>query len=228
MNPVGPLLAFDVYGTLVDPASLEEHLRSLAGEGAHALSRLWRGKQLEYAFRRGLMEDYVPFSVCTRQALEFACASFGIDLGADERERLMQCYLRLPAFADAAPGLERLQRAGAHLVAFSNGTADDLRQVLTHARLEHYFERLLSVEVAATFKPSPRVYDLVNDLRESKAQSVWMISANPWDVIGASAAGLSAAWLRRDSNELFDPWGVTPDCVVPKLGALVEEVMGGV
>ncbi len=63
---------FDIYGTLVDPLEMNGHLRPMVGELADRFSELWREKQVEYAFRRGLMRRYEDFGVCTRQALRYA------------------------------------------------------------------------------------------------------------------------------------------------------------
>lgn len=51
-------LAFDVYGTLIDTHSVISQLRSIVSETAIEFSNTWREKQLEYAFRRGLMRKY--------------------------------------------------------------------------------------------------------------------------------------------------------------------------
>jgi 2-haloacid dehalogenase len=51
-----PALGFDVYGTLVDPLEMDEHLRSLVGEKAGRFSDLWREKQIEYSWRRALAQ----------------------------------------------------------------------------------------------------------------------------------------------------------------------------
>ena len=64
-------IGFDVYGTLVDPLELGPHLRALVGGQAGPFTALWREKQLEYTFRRGLMRRYVSFDVCTDQATRF-------------------------------------------------------------------------------------------------------------------------------------------------------------
>ena len=62
-------LAFDIYGTLIDPHGVVKQLQQAVGDGAAEFSRVWREKQLEYTWRRGLMRRYVDFGVCTRQAL---------------------------------------------------------------------------------------------------------------------------------------------------------------
>jgi 2-haloacid dehalogenase len=73
-----PTIAFDVYGTLINTKSVERALGLLAGQKSVVISELWRQKQLEYSFRRGLMRDYQDFSVCTHDALLFACESHGV------------------------------------------------------------------------------------------------------------------------------------------------------
>ena len=61
-----PILAFDVYGTLVDPMGMAELLAPDAGEAAESVSAQWREKQLEFSFRKGLMRMYEDFGACTR------------------------------------------------------------------------------------------------------------------------------------------------------------------
>jgi len=61
-------IALDVYGTLIDTSSVQVALRDIVGDKAELLSILWRTKQLEYSFRRGLMDRYVDFSVVTKEA----------------------------------------------------------------------------------------------------------------------------------------------------------------
>ena len=58
-------LAFDVYGTLIDPLGVATTLRSLIGDRAQAFAQAWREKQLEYLFRRALMQAYRDFPACT-------------------------------------------------------------------------------------------------------------------------------------------------------------------
>lgn len=67
-------LAFDIYGTLIDTHGVVGALEKTVGNAAVEFSRTWRDKQLEYTFRRGLMQSYEDFDVCTSQALDYACA----------------------------------------------------------------------------------------------------------------------------------------------------------
>jgi 2-haloacid dehalogenase len=217
-------VALDVYGTLVDPAGMALRLGASFGARAQAAAQLWREKQLEYTFRRALMRKYADFDVCTLQALRYVSASLGVTLDEAEELALLEAYLRLPAFADVRDGLAMLQRAGYRLVALTNGTLRSARSVLENAGISEFLEEVLSVEPIATFKPDPAVYALLERLSAGRTQRAWLVSGNPFDVIGAKAAGLSAAWLRRDPQRSFDPWEFSPDLVIRNLEELCQKL----
>jgi len=221
------VIALDVYGTLVDPAGIARRLGASFGTRAQAAAQLWREKQLEYTFRRALMRRYADFDVCTLQALRYVSTAFDVALDEAEEHALLEAYVHLPAFADVHGGLAMLKRAGHRLVALTNGTLRTARGVLENAGISEYLEELLSVEPIATFKPDPAVYALLEKLTAGHAEPAWLVSGNPFDVIGAKAAGLSAAWLRRDPQRIFDPWEFSPDVVVANLEELCERLPPG-
>ena len=87
------ILGFDVYGTLVNTAAIETPLRELMGDLAGVFAARWREKQLEYSFRRGLMQHYADFSVCTRQALDYCCEAMAQPLSREQRSALIAAEL---------------------------------------------------------------------------------------------------------------------------------------
>ena len=96
------VLAFDLYGTLVDPAAVSGELSQVLGDaGGLEAARLWRLKQLEYTFRLTAMGYYEDFRWVTERALGFALASLGVSLPAGQSRRLSGLYDHLPPF----PGL---------------------------------------------------------------------------------------------------------------------------
>ena len=214
------VIGFDIYGTLVDPLDMDEHLREMVGEGAERFSALWREKQVEYTWRRGLMREYADFGVCTRQALDFAALSFGLELTDAQRERLLEEYQNLRPFSDVLPGLERLQSGGHTLVAFSNGVERTARVLLERGGVLDHLEAVVSVDDAGTFKPDPEVYRYLARRLDRPVGETWLVSSNAWDVIGAKSAGLRAAWVRRNPATVFDPWGIEADLVVEDLEQL--------
>jgi 2-haloacid dehalogenase len=214
-------IAFDVYGTLVNPLAMANPLKSQVGALAGGFAELWRMKQLEYSFRRALMRSYQPFSVCTRQALLYTERALGVVLAEDSRADLLHQYRTLPAFPEVAAGLASLKTAGHSLAAFSNGETEIVRSLLEKAKLLSLLDDIVSADEMKTFKPDPALYAHAVKRLTYGDGPFWLVSSNPFDIIGAKTAGLHAAWVRRSAGAIFDPWEVEPDRVVPGLDQLV-------
>jgi 2-haloacid dehalogenase len=218
------VVAFDVYGTVVDPAGMVDQLRKRFGTRASTAAQLWREKQLEYSFRRALMRRYVDLDACTAQALRYVGTQLGVHLDESDQHALLDSYLRLPTFPDVKIGLETLRGAGYKLVALTNGTERSVRSLLQHAGISECFDMILSADTIETFKPDPAVYALLQRAGEITDDKSWLVSGNPFDVIGAKAYGLKAAWVRRGAAKVFDPWEFSPDVVVQTLEELCGEL----
>ena len=217
-------IGFDVYGTLIDTAGVTRALERFAGDRAVQFSNLWREKQLEYSFRRALMQNYVHFGFCTRHALEYVCSTLGVDISEQDKEELLAGYKVLPPFGDAADSLPVLKQQGYRLFAFSNGKPEDVASLLENSGLRPYFEDVVSTDEIKSFKPNPAVY--AHFLRRTGATGAeaWLISGNPFDVIGAVSAGMRAAWVKRSPQAVFDPWELEPTITIGSLGELAQGI----
>ena len=214
-------LAFDMYGTLVDPIGITKQLERHLPKQALHIAEVWRRKQLEYTFRLTAMEQYEDFEQVTRRALDYALAATGQELGSEQKGALMAQYNDLERFADVEPGLERLKEAGHAMVVFSNGTPRMLEALMGATELRPYFQGFVSVDEVKVYKPSPRVYRHVAWRLRRPIGEVRLISSNPFDDIGAEAAGMRAAWVDR-SGGLFDTLGSPPEIVVGSLTQLAD------
>jgi 2-haloacid dehalogenase len=213
-------LAFDVYGTLIDTQGVVAGLQRIIGDKAASFSQAWRDKQLEYSFRRGLMQNYADFGICTSQALDYTCLHYNIPFSEEQKAVLLASYGSLPAFGDVTEGLSRLQEAGFQLYAFSNGAKDAVGNLLETAGISRFFDGVVSCDDIRTFKPNPAVYSHFLKESNSSGEDTWLVSSNPFDVIGAVSAGLRAAWVRRSGTAIFDPWDIEPTAIVRGLGEL--------
>lgn len=214
------VLAFDVYGTLIDTQGVVTKLRDFVGGKAEEFSRVWREKQLEYSFRRGLMRSYETFGVCTSQALDYTSAYLNVELTPNQKAQLLAEYRCLPAFDDVKASLVGLKSDGHSLYAFSNGTAEAVETLLVAAGIRDLFDGIVSVDDRQTFKPNPDVYQHLLNTTAASTGDTWLISSNPFDVIGAVSYGLSSAWVRRSDNSIFDPWGIDPTSTITSLREL--------
>ena len=218
-------IAFDVYGTLINTHGVVAKLAEKVGSNAQNFSQTWRDKQLEYSFRRGLMQNYQNFAICTRDALEYTNQFYNTNLSADDKQQLLESYRSLLAFDDVTESLQDLKQEGFRLFAFSNGSQDAVEALLTNAGIREYFIDVVSVDDLKTFKPNPAVYS--HFLRKSAAngETAWLISSNPFDVIGAVSQGMRSAWVKRTPDAIFDPWGIEPTITVSSLTQLKQEIL---
>jgi 2-haloacid dehalogenase len=219
-------LAFDVYGTLIDTHGVVSALEKHVGPAASEFSRMWREKQLEYSFRRGLMQNYENFAVCTANALDYTSAYFKLALSESDKKNLLGIYRVLPAFADAEVGLTQAQQAGFRMFAFSNGSAEAVELLLENAGIRRFFLGVVSVDEMKSFKPNPGVYSHFLRRAGAAGADAWLISSNPFDVIGAISSGMRAAWIKRSSDAIFDPWGIEPTLTASNLvniAALIQQ-----
>ena len=217
-------LAFDVYGTLIDTHGVVVELEKYIGAQAAAFSQTWRDKQLEYSFRRGLMQRYDKFSVCIKDAFEYTCTYYKVQLEQQAKESILNAYRILPAFEDVKEGLEKAKSAGFQLFAFSNGSAEMVRTLLSNAFLTSYFLDVVSVDEVRSFKPDPAVYQHFLKRAGVSAHNAWLISGNPFDVLGAMACGMRGAWVKRSPEAVFDPWGITPTVTINNLRDLTQMI----
>ena len=141
----------------------------------------------------------------------------------------MSHYRALDAFPDVAPALVALQQNGVALHAFSNGVAGDISALLDHAGLNNRISSIVSADEVQTFKPDPRFYAHFLKRTGATADTTWLVSSNPFDVIGAAACGWRTVWVKRNPNAVFDPWEHVPTAVIsnlmelPALVALSED-----
>ena len=220
-------LAFDLYGTLVDPIRIWQQLQMYVGESAaRRAAEVWRMKQLEYTFRLTAMQQYEDFEEITRKSLDYALALIGRDLSADQRRGLLAEYDHLELFPDVADGLRQLRAAAHTMVVLSNGSPRMLHAVVRSAGLDAWLQALISVDEIRTYKPSPRVYQHAAFRLGRPPGEVRLISSNPFDIVGAAAAGMQVAWLDR-SGGLFDTLGQRPALVIATLTELAERLADG-
>jgi 2-haloacid dehalogenase len=157
----------------------------------------------------------------------------------------MQAYNSLSTFPDVEQGLEIVSSdPSISAYVFSQGdkpmvhaSVHDSPSLSPHA---HVFENLITIEEVKVFKPDPKVYEYLAEKVGKKGDlgNVWLVSGNPFDVVGARAFGLQAAWVNRakDKQGRLGSWndgvggliggaaGEGPTVVVDGVKAAVEAI----
>jgi 2-haloacid dehalogenase len=211
-------VAFDLYGTLLDPASVRGACAEVSFE-PDAMAALWRQKQIEYSWLRALMGRYEDFAAVTEAALDHVAERMDLALDAPARARLLDAWLDLAPFPEVAGALDAL--APRPLAVLSNGAPAMLEAALAAAGLRERFAHVLSVDAVRTYKPAPAVYALAEEAFALPRERLLFVSANPWDAAGAAAFGLPTARLNR-AGVPGERLGAEPALVVRDLAELAR------
>lgn len=201
------VLAFDVFGTIVDwrggvmtEVDVVARERSLSLDGGR-FTDAWRRKaqQLWASVARG-ETPYAVMDELHARALTELVREFNADgLDAADQHRLVFAWHHLPAWPDAVEGMTRLHRRYV-LAALSNGGMAHLVDVARFAQLP--FDCILSTELVKTYKPDPRVYRMVPELLRVQPNQAMMVASHPYDLSAAATHGLHTALVKRP-----DEWG---------------------
>lgn len=156
----------------------------------------------------------------------------------------MGAYDSLSLFDDARALLRTLTSSLAssspavRAVVFSNGTpamleqsiaaSPELRDSVICRRSGDDLPPFVSVDQVQRYKPAPETYaHLLRAVGKTpeQARDVVLVSGNPFDIVGARAAGLRAVWVDRAGVGWADGLG-QPDHSVRTLGDVLA-VIGG-
>jgi 2-haloacid dehalogenase len=195
-------LTFDVFGTCVDWRSgvAAEARRIGAQSGVDGdwerLADAWRALYAPSMdkVRRGEL-PWTNFDRLHRSSLDQVLREIGADgFDATARDELTIAWERLPAWPEAARGLERLNR-GFMVSTLSNGNRSQQAALIRFAGLP--FPRLLSAEDFHHYKPDPEVYLGAASVLGLDPSQVMMVASHKSDLRAAQAAGMNAAFVER-------------------------------
>jgi len=147
----------------------------------------------------------------------------------------MAAYDSLSTFPDVSPALTSIASTpGITAVVFSNGTRSMIsnsvnksQDLSPHAKT---FTQLIDVEDVKRYKPAPEVYEHLAAKvgKKDKHGEMWLVSGNPFDVVGARCFGMQAAWVDRAGNGwvdgLIEGEKGRPTVVVKSLEEVVDAV----
>lgn len=187
-------IAFDLNGTLLDPAAMLD--------GAHAeLARRALDDAVMQAMADTLTGEHRPFPAYLRAALERSLRVAGLE---DARlDEAMQRARTLPAFPDAGNALATIADAGFRIAVIANSAADAANAAIAAAGLERHVQTVVGADEVGAYKPDPRAYRHAAARLEAQPHSVCLVAAHAWDILGALHAGWGAAWVAHREQHLL-------------------------
>lgn len=221
---------FDAYGTLFDVAAAARAAATEPGRETFArhwpaIAEKWRLKQLQYTWLRAVMGAHIGFWQVTQDGLDWALESEGLQEDAGLRERLLQLYWELEAFAEVPDMLAALKADGVNTAILSNGAPDMLDGAVRSAGIGDVLDDVLSVESVGIYKPARVVYDLVGQRFGCAPEEVLFVSSNGWDACAAAGYGFRTVWVNR-AGDPVDRLPAAPDRQLSDLSGIPGMVRG--
>lgn len=189
----GRAVIFDVMGTLFDLTPVRERLTQMGAPGG-ALEA-WFGRMLHTSAALTLVGEFHPFGEIGRTTLLTTLAQLEVD--SEHADEVLQTLGQLEAYPDASQAFDLLEDVGVPAVTLTNGGREHTERLLESAGLRSRVERVLTVEEVRAYKPHAEPYLYVARTLGLPAESLTLIAAHGWDVVGARAAGLGAVWVDR-------------------------------
>ncbi len=198
MNTKPTVLAFDVFGTVVDwHGSIASEVRRLnLGVEPEAFATAWRkGYRPAMARVRSGELPWTKIDDLHRMILDEVLTQFGItSLTEPEIRHLNFVWHRLNPWPDVIEGLGQLKTQFT-LVTLSNGNLGLLANMAKKAGLP--WDLILSAEVFRHYKPDPETYLGVAQTFDIPPEKVMLVASHKDDLASAHACGLQTAFIER-------------------------------
>lgn len=182
------------------------------------MTDLWLAATLRDGMALSAAGDYAPLEQIGRGVL------LGM-LDGDEKaaDHVLEGLSELRLHGDVVAGLHALAQRGARVVTFTNGSVDQTRAWMEKGGADRHVDEYLSVEEVERWKPAAEAYEWVLGHLGIAPEQTALVAVHPWDVNGASRAGIRSAWLNR-SGVPYPEVFAEPDCSARHLPALAEEI----
>lgn len=218
-NPSAPdaprlqILAFDVFGTVVDWHSGIRGAVDTMGLNvdADAFALAWRdGYQPAMQKVRSGERGWTSVDDLHRMILDALLVRFGVKhLSEAEKVHLNKAWHRLDPWPDVVQGLTRL-KARYTICTLSNGNIGLLTNMAKHAGLP--WDCILSAEVFKAYKPDPATYLGVAQVFSVDPGAVMLVAAHQEDLAAARSCGLQTAYIERPNEGGANrPKNISPD-----------------
>ena len=214
-TPAPKILAFDIFGTVVDwHGSIAREVDALQlGVSGSDFALAWRaGYQPAMQRVRSGELGWTRIDELHRMVLEQVLERFSIrHLDDAQKSALNRVWHRLDPWPDSVAGITRL-KARHTVCTLSNGNIGLLTNMAKRAGLP--WDCILSAEVFRAYKPDPQTYLGVARTFDMDPGEVMLVAAHHDDLAAARGCGLLTAYIERPLE-----FGATaPKDVTPRAG----------
>ncbi len=190
-------VAFDVIGTLF---SLENQRPLLVALGLPSSAlETWFANSLRDLFTLGVVGRLVPMATVLEDNLCGMLVTAGLEPPPHRIEMAIAGMAWLSPQPGAATALQVVREAGLPCLALTNGSRATTEALLDRAGLIASFDAVLSIDEVGLPKPRAEVYLAAARRLGVTPAELALVAAHPWDIQGASSAGLCTGYVSGDS-----------------------------
>jgi 2-haloacid dehalogenase len=198
MRTAPKILAFDVFGTVVDwHGSIAAEAKRLSlPVDPNDFATAWRDgyKPAMAKVRSGIL-PWTKIDDLHRMILDEILKAFNItSLSESQVHDLNLIWHRLNPWTDTVEGLTRL-KGQFTIVTLSNGNLGLLADMAKNVGLP--WDLILSAEVFRHYKPDPETYLGVAEIFNVRPDQVMLVAAHKDDLVAAKSCGLQTAFIER-------------------------------
>ena len=198
MKAIPKVLAFDIFGTVVDwHGTIARELDAMKlGVGGDEFALAWRAGY-KPAMQRVMSGElgWTLIDDLHRMILDDILEKFGVrHLDEARKQHLNKVWHRLDPWPDSVRGLTRL-KSRFTICTLSNGNIGLLADMAKRAGLP--WDCILSAEVFHAYKPDPATYLGVARVFDVAPREVMLVAAHHEDLAGARGCGLRTAYIER-------------------------------
>ncbi len=215
-------ILFDINETVLNLNELKPKFRQYFGDESYMLT--WFSILLHTSTVCLTTNIKTSFATLAKAALNTLAGKYRITLSEEHVNDILGLFADLEAHSDIKPALALLKEHGLRLVAFSNSSQALLEKQIINAGLQDYFDDIISVESAGTFKPSLVAYQYAAKILQESAENLRLVATHDWDTHGALNAGLKAAYIDR-TGAPYHPLYLKPDVVGVDMLAIAREIV---
>lgn len=223
-NADKPVLIFDMNETLLDLEAVRQSVSEILGGGSEIVT-LWFETMLHYSLVATVSDNYHNFGKIGAAALVMLAKNRGIDLGMGKAQQALEPIRTAPPYPEVPAALEQLKKKEFRLHVLTNSPRAGMDAQLKNAGIDRYFEQCLSVEDIGLYKPHRHVYRWAARQLKVNSEDCLFIAAHGWDVAGAKAAGMQAAFIARPGQQTY-PLAPEPDIIEPDIEKLTQVLIG--
>ena len=192
---------FDVNETLLDMSDVKKKVNKVLG--SKRAFKLWFGLLLQYALVDTVTGNYHDFGTIAKATLQMSAEMLETEIADDEQQDILNTMKNLPPHDDVKQGLTILKDAGYRLTALSNSPSATLQNQLQYGGIAEFFEASISIDEFKLYKPHIDIYKKAAQKTALQPGEALLIAAHGWDIAGALAAGLQAAFIERKGQSLY-------------------------